>query len=155
MAKPAQEAEMANTVTFHTWLVCAHVNHFECCEEQDGERWCQQSDECMSPSPRALWSIAYAVSLDNSRKQALTRWRIQLRRYTHSIIWVFPQLLTSVWFYSSCDFILIISVPPAKPVAFVFSRVKDWETLRDGSLLRPSKRSPDLLALTLFQYLEG
>lgn len=49
MAKPAQEAEMANTVTFHTWLVCAHVNRFERCEEQDGERWCQQSDECANP----------------------------------------------------------------------------------------------------------
>lgn len=44
---------------------------------------------------------------------------------THSTTWVFPQLLTSVWFYSSCNFILIISVPPAKPVAFVFSRVEN------------------------------
>lgn len=80
-----------------------------------GTRWREMMPtkwRVCEPSPGALWSIAYAVSLDNSGKQALTRWRIQLRD-THSIIWVFPQLLTSMWFYSSCDFILIsLSLQP-------------------------------------------
>lgn len=46
------------------------------------------------------------------REASSHQMRIQLRD-THSIVWVFPQLLSLVWFYSSCDFILIsLSLQP-------------------------------------------